>query len=119
MKVHEQLVHLTIELARYRKRHASYPDSLEELSVDRSLITDPFSDDLLKYRRIDDGFVLYSIYLNRRDDGGDGGDAMVGQIVDGQWDIKPLDIEIGEDLVVLIPIAPFRDCHRNEPDNIR
>jgi len=62
-----------LAILQYRKQHDKLPDSLETL-VDSGLLKevpiDPFSDEPLVYRRLDDTFTLYSVGLNFEDDAG-------------------------------------------------
>ena len=67
---------LTCGLHRHRLLHGSFPTTLVEL--DSSLLpgpqTDPAKSDApLNYRLTDSGFLLWSVGLNRADDGGDAG----------------------------------------------
>ncbi|MFA8020201.1 hypothetical protein [Bremerella cremea] len=110
LKVDAQLALIAISLARYQKDNARFPDSLEWLPLPAAQIQDPFSGDPLIYRRIDDGYVLYSIYLNAHDDGGSGGGPIVGQIVDSEWETTVSDAFNTGDLVIRIPIPPFQEC---------
>lgn len=57
-----------LELFAYRDHMGALPDSLEALAGDFTI--DPFSGRPFVYRRTDDGFTLYSVGLNRQDDGG-------------------------------------------------
>jgi len=67
------LATLACALERHRLSAGQYPDRLEALTP-RFLETpllDPVNGQPLQYRRTDDGrFVLYSVGLNRKDDGG-------------------------------------------------
>jgi hypothetical protein len=61
-----------IALRRYRLSNAAYPPSLEEIVpryLDRVPI-DSFSGKSLIYHRLEDGYQLYSVGRDRRDDGG-------------------------------------------------
>jgi hypothetical protein len=57
---------------RYRRSHGSWPAVLTDLVPDylEQIPTDPFDDQPLRYRRQGDGVVIYSIGLDRQDDGG-------------------------------------------------
>jgi len=62
---------VVLALARYKVRHEQYPEKLEQatgfmLSDGR----DPFSGEVLKYRRDGDEFVVWSVGENLVDDGG-------------------------------------------------
>ncbi len=58
---------------RFCKENGYYPDSLDQLvsaGYLQQVPIDPYSDKPLLYRKVDHGFVLYSVGLNRKDDGG-------------------------------------------------
>ncbi len=59
-------------LAAYRAEYGNYPENLEMLHghVIPELPLDPFSDKPFQYRHTKDGYVVYSIYLDEKDDGG-------------------------------------------------
>jgi hypothetical protein len=59
-------------LAVYQREHGAYPESLAALVPDLlpTIPVDPWSGKELIYRRKDDGFVIYSVGPNQRDDGG-------------------------------------------------
>ena len=62
-----------ISMLRYNKAKGQYPESLNEVleaGLLKKLPMDPFSDKPLVYRRMDDGFTLYSVSYNSTDDGG-------------------------------------------------
>jgi len=61
-----------VAVERYRLGHGFWPDRLDDL-VPRNLSripTDPFDGQPLRYKRLDDGVVIYSIGADRKDDGG-------------------------------------------------
>lgn len=66
------LVRLAAALAVYRAEHESYPDSLDELvpSVLAKLPVDLCTAKPFFYRRIGDGYLLYTAGANGSDDGG-------------------------------------------------
>jgi hypothetical protein len=85
---------LAFALARYRLDHGRYPERLDAL-VPRYLPDVPrdlFSGRALVYRRDGDGYVLYSVGVNGRDDGGRG------------YDDEPP----GDDLTVRLPLPDVR-----------
>jgi hypothetical protein len=62
---------LFLALLAYHHRHGSYPDRLDQLATvlpDLNL-GDPLSGQPFRYHRQGDGFVLYSVGTNFRDDG--------------------------------------------------
>ncbi len=63
----------TIAAIRYEAEHGEYPESLSQLAgagLLRKTPQDPYSDDVLIYKRVDGGFLLYSRGLDFDDDGG-------------------------------------------------
>ena len=56
----------------YRSRTGGYPESLEELvpGILTEVPIDPFTGKPLVYRREGDGFIVYSLGSNQKDDGG-------------------------------------------------
>ncbi len=69
-----ELDKLGFALAGYRADHDSYPSRLSELTLkySASIPKDAFTNGELQYRRQADGFVLYSVGSNGRDDGARG-----------------------------------------------
>jgi len=61
-----------IALELHHRRHGGYPESLDELVPEflPSLPRDMFTGDVLGYHVTDDGPVLYSVGVDRKDDGG-------------------------------------------------
>jgi hypothetical protein len=73
-KVHVEATLTSIAILRYKQDTGSCPEKLQELvnaGYLKELPIDPFSDRPLVYRRTDDGFLLYSVGLNLKDDGGE------------------------------------------------
>ncbi len=66
------LAQAALALKAYKNKEGSYPDSLEELRqvIAWELREDPFSGEDLVYKREGDGFLIYSIGPNLKDDGG-------------------------------------------------
>ncbi len=65
---------VTLALERWRLEKNEYPETLSELAAAgfiEELPMDPYSDKPLIYRRVDDDFILYSVGLNFKDDGGE------------------------------------------------
>ncbi len=71
-QVRRDLAIAACALARFKLIRGRYPKSLNELGPKwlAAAPMDRFSGKPLKYRRTDDGFVLYSVGMNLRDDGG-------------------------------------------------
>jgi hypothetical protein len=67
--VYRRLAEIAVDMADYRLAHKEYPETLAALAspIDAS---DPFSGKALIYRRTSDGFLLYSVGFNGKDDGG-------------------------------------------------
>jgi hypothetical protein len=62
-----------LAIMRCRKEKGAYPASLDELVAAgylKRLPMDPYSDGTLVYRETDDGFLLYSLGADLKDDGG-------------------------------------------------
>ncbi len=57
-----------LALLQYKKAHDSFPQTLEELDLKQ--VNDPFSNGPLLYRPSPNGFVLYSVGPDRKDNGG-------------------------------------------------
>jgi hypothetical protein len=66
---------ISMSLCEYRADHDKYPDTLLELGREylESVPVDRFSRRAFVYRKIDLGYLLYSLGENGRDDGGKGG----------------------------------------------
>lgn len=65
-------MYVATQLRAWKVQHGSYPDTLETLAPGASepLPLDPFSGATYHYRREGEGFVLYSVGPDRKDDGG-------------------------------------------------
>lgn len=65
---------LAIALAAYHGEKGTYPDTLDALSPAyfKQIPIDIFSDKPLKYHKQDNGYILYSVGPNQKDDGGKG-----------------------------------------------
>ena len=63
---------LALAAARYREEHGRYPESVEALLPDYldAVPIDPSDGAPIRYRALDEGFVAYSLALNRTDEGG-------------------------------------------------
>lgn len=115
-----QLLQVGVALARYRRQQGHYPAQLTEIANDanRLLLTDPYGAEPLRYERTDDGFLLYSRFLNGVDDGGLQSD---GSIIGGRYQDRSqrrFAYEAADDcdLAVLIPRPPFRLQQSGEAD---
>ena len=105
-----QLTRTAAALAVFRAEHGSYPESLGQLvpAFIPALPIDIYSDKPLIYRAKDDGgYLLYSVYENGTDDGGNG---YHDSIVAGEWTDDDTDESVHDesDFVVRKPIPAFR-----------
>lgn len=68
----DRLVRIGLTLAVWQREHGAYPDTLAALVPDLApeLPVDPFSGKEFVYRTTPAGYVLYSVWDNRQDDGG-------------------------------------------------
>ncbi len=68
----EGMVQTAYALAAYRAEHKSYPTELAQLVPKhlKAIPEDPFSGGPLRYKREADGYLLYMVGLNGKDDGG-------------------------------------------------
>jgi hypothetical protein len=66
-----------VALERYRLRHGRWPGALADLVPDLlpAVPRDPFDGQPLRYRRLADGVVIYSVGADETDDGGQLNDA--------------------------------------------
>ncbi len=97
LETHRRGVLTIAAILRYRKALGQYPDNLKELVSTGyldSLPIDPFSGSPLLYRNAKDGFVLYSIGEDFKDDGGvlgcDGKGNPRMWASDGDWVLWPV-----------------------------
>lgn len=63
-----RLTRAGLALLRYKQTHGTFPASLDALGLKD--LTDPFIDQPLHYRVEGDGFVVYSVYEDLKDNGG-------------------------------------------------
>lgn len=79
-----ELTRIAAELCRYRQTTGSYPEHLEELQSagQRTAFVDRFSGQPYHYERRGDGYLLYSVGKNGRDDRGFD---ISRRMVDGEW----------------------------------
>jgi hypothetical protein len=71
---------------RFRRVHGRWPASLEELvpAFLKDVPRDPFDGQILRFRRLSDGVVIYSVGSDRADDGGQ-------VYIDSKINLKPKD----------------------------
>jgi hypothetical protein len=68
----ERILQVAFGLAAYQRDHGKYPDKLDALVPDylAKVPTDLFSGQAMIYRTTDAGYLLYSVGVNGKDDGG-------------------------------------------------
>jgi hypothetical protein len=73
-RAYRPLVRIGLALAHFHAENRSYPTKLSQLvpKYCKSIPQDPFAERPFRYRKTDDGYRLYSVGWNRRDDGGKG-----------------------------------------------
>lgn len=104
------LARIAAALALYRADHGDYPATLIELTetrVVKELPNDPFTSATFRYERRADGYLLYSLFANRKDDGGTD---LTHPIVNGDWTRDETASRPGmdaSDLVIRLPLPPL------------
>ena len=75
----------TMGLVAFREERGRYPDRLEELVPDflAAVPRDLFDGRPLRYRHQGARYLLYSVHVNRRDDGGVDGLSLAGKVTEG------------------------------------
>jgi hypothetical protein len=114
------LTRIAAALAIFRARTGAYPETLAELvpSILQAVPADLYSNQPPIYRRRGTGYVLYSVFQNGVDDGGQD---FSGEIIDGEWvdedDPEMLDPK-QSDYVIRIPRPSWRSplAARSEDD---
>jgi type II secretory pathway pseudopilin PulG len=95
---------VALALAAYRADHGKYPDRLADLKPKyRTETKDPFSDGDLIYRPAADGFLLYSVGPNGKDDGGRNRSDY------GNDPSPPPDFNQWDDLAIRMPVPQRKD----------
>ena len=70
-ETYRRLARLACRLEEYRIAHGQYPDKLDDLpDLPAHLNQEVLSTDPLRYQRKGDGYLLYSVGWNQKDDGG-------------------------------------------------
>lgn len=108
-----RLLRISIVLEQYRLEHDEYPETLQALTdkLDQAKLKDPFSDGPYRYDRRGAGYLLYSLHIDREDDGGD--DPIL-NIYGGEFvESGPLAYEQG-DVTALLPLAPSKFLQLDE-----
>ncbi|EAQ80855.1 hypothetical protein [Blastopirellula marina] len=83
-----QLLRVAVALELMKAESGDYPASLDALAnrIDPLLLQDPYSGDRLHYEQRAPGYLLYSIFMDRKDDGGT---STNGDIEAGEWLPEP------------------------------
>jgi hypothetical protein len=63
-----RLTRAGLGLMRYRQAHGAYPETLDELGLEG--LIDPFTGEPLHYRNEGEGFLVYGVNKDCKDDGG-------------------------------------------------
>jgi hypothetical protein len=72
IKARKAILTTQVGLEIYRNKNGRYPKTLGRLKgILDEIPLDPFTNELLKYRRTEDGYIVYSVNENLVDDGGD------------------------------------------------
>lgn len=104
----ERLIVLAAALRIHQIETGNYPEDLEALSPKpfKQIPRDPFTDEPFRYERRGEGFVLYSVGINLRDDGGSdaAGDFVRGEYAPLDWSGERAKPDGPDDLVVRLPV---------------
>ena len=105
-----EITRLAAALAVYRAEQRAYPEELADLvpGVLLKLPVDLYSGQSFLYERKDDGgYLLYSVFENGIDDGGDS--IMNGEVINGEWGgEQPEGFDYSKsDLVIRVPVPEF------------
>ena len=109
-QIYMQLTRIAAALAIYRAMHGEYPAALAELAKSNVIARvphDPYTDREFVYQRRADGYLLYSLFQNGKDDGGSD---FINPIVNGEWTAE---VEFNRpaldecDLVIRVPQPPL------------
>ncbi|MBN2581058.1 MAG: tetratricopeptide repeat protein [Pirellulales bacterium] len=103
----QELQNLAFALAAFHADHHTYPEKLSELSpcYISSISRDVCNDSALHYQRNQDGYLLYSVGNNRRDDGGKTFEDRVDNLSWSEMKEQGLD---WDDLAVRIPVPEIK-----------
>lgn len=81
-ETYRRLARLACRLEEYRIAQGQYPEKLEELpDLPAHLNQEVLSEEPLRYRRKGDGYLLYSVGWNQKDDGG----VVATDVKEGDW----------------------------------
>jgi hypothetical protein len=121
LKVHDrdratlELTQIAAALAVFKAKHGKYPESLHELQPDilAEIPRDLYdSEELPRYARRKEGYLLYSVFENGVDDAGSSND---GELERGEWlpEARSVDPWFG-DLVIRVP-RPRKELPKAAP----
>lgn len=67
-----RFLRIAMRVDAFRAEHGAFPKSIDELTwrIPESIATDPYRGESIRYRAVDNGFRLYSVGENLKDDGG-------------------------------------------------
>ena len=67
-----RMIRVEMAMAAYKADKGGYPETLDQLKPQYLSVVpnDSFSETPLKYRKSQTGYLLYSVGVNRKDDGG-------------------------------------------------
>lgn len=87
-------VQIALAVEEYRLDHGELPDTLDALLGDYldAIPSDPFDGEPMRYRVLEDGYVVYSVYINREDNGGEKAESH-GEDAFGDWPFRVLRTE--------------------------
>jgi hypothetical protein len=79
-----------VALEMYRNKEGEYPQKLDQLKgILGEIPVDPFTNEPLKYRRTEEGYVVYSVGEDLRDDGGKRGVTRYEPDIVGRYPLPP------------------------------
>jgi hypothetical protein len=67
-----RFLRIAMRVDAFRAEHGAFPKSLDELTwrIPESIATDPYRGESIRYRAVENGYRLYSVGENLKDDGG-------------------------------------------------
>lgn len=69
-KTHENLLFTSISIEKYRKKKGFLPEKIERIGLHKNRIIDPFADKMLNYKIEKEGYKIWSVGINRKEEGG-------------------------------------------------
>jgi hypothetical protein len=98
-----------LAVERYRLEHQQWPVRLEDLNTE--LPNDPYTGEPLRYRRIDNGVIIYSVGENGKDDNGVRASDPGSPVEADDWDFQLYDAQVRNSQP-----AVFRERQKPEPN---